>query len=137
MLVTEKELFYRGNHFEYLDEIIQEAKNEEWTLKEFARELKFLNEQISPLFGFCEIPNRCFSCGKDLKLPAIMWNGCHGTDENKSTPIWFHPDCAIEFAENLKRDYARIFEWRQERYAAMKQATQSGERTEMEQEVQS
>jgi hypothetical protein len=114
MLVTEKEFLNRPNHFEYLEEIIQEAKNGEWTLKEFVNELESLHQSISPLFSFCEIPNRCFLCGNDLKLPAIMWNGCHGTDEKDATPIWFHPECALDFAEHLKTDHSRIFAWRQE-----------------------
>jgi hypothetical protein len=43
-----------------------------------------------------------------------MWNGCHGTDEKDATPIWFHPECALDFAEHLKTDHSRIFAWRQE-----------------------
>ena len=108
MLVTEKQLFYSENELEYLDEITQEAKNGEWTLKEFARELKFLHERIGPFFELSEIPNRCFCCGEDLKMPSIMWNGCHGTDDTNSTPIWFHPECANRFSESLQRDYAKF-----------------------------
>lgn len=114
MLVTEKEFLNRGSHFEYLEEIIQEAKNGEWTLKDFVNELQSLHESTSPLFTFSEIPNHCFLCGKDLKLPAIMWNGCHGTDKTDANPIWFHPECALDFAQHLKTDHARIFAWREE-----------------------
>lgn len=108
MLVTEKELLYPKNEIEYLEEITQEAKNGEWTLTEFAREVKFLQGRRRPFFELSEIPNRCFCCGKDLKIPSIMWNGFHGTDDKISAQIWFHPECALNFAENMKIDYARI-----------------------------
>lgn len=49
------------------------------------------------------VADRCFFCGEQLHIPAVMWHGHHGTDAN-SQEIWLHPNCVESLAQRLMRD---------------------------------
>jgi hypothetical protein len=49
------------------------------------------------------VADRCYFCGDNLLMPAVMWHG-HQCTGSGSLEIWMHPKCVEGFMHRLMRD---------------------------------